>query len=114
MTESRSPRRRGDFCPETSVDAEDFDWNAILEATSSVAVAETAFDHVERSIESALVKGMILEARVRDLQHFATEEVDGDVDEVYWVAEILMSCGPLVELQFLGLEHRKVFRKSTR
>lgn len=71
---------------------------------------ETAFDHVERSIDSALVKGMILEARVRDLRHFATEEVE-DVSEVYWVAEILMSCGPLVELQFLGLEHRVVHRE---
>ena len=75
-----------------------------------MAVVETAFDHVERSIESALVKGMILEARVKDLEHFATEQVK-DASEVYWVAEILMSCGPLVELQFLGLEHRKIYRK---
>ena len=95
---------------ESSVDAEDFDWNAILEATSSIAVPETAFDHVERSIESALSKGMILECLVKDLQHFSTEDVL-DCSEVYWVAEILMSCGPLVELQFLGLEHRKIYRK---
>ena len=97
------------FYPNTSIDAEDIDWNAILEATSCVAVVETAFDHVERSIDSALVKGMILEARIRDLDHFATDQVDHAVGEVYWVAEILMSCGPLLELQFLGLEHRKIF-----
>ncbi|CAC5406656.1 Scm-like with four MBT domains protein 1,Scm-like with four MBT domains protein 2 [Mytilus coruscus] len=70
----------------------EFIWEKHLEETGSVSVPPTAFKHVEYSLESGFVKGMKLEV---------PNKCNTDT---YWVASVLMTCGPLLRLRFDGYE----------
>ncbi|XP_063438899.1 scm-like with four MBT domains protein 1 [Mytilus trossulus] len=70
----------------------EFIWEKHLEETNSVSIPPTAFKHVEYSLESGFVKGMKLEV---------PNKCNTDT---YWVASVLMTCGPLLRLRFDGYE----------
>lgn len=73
-------------------DEPEFVWEEYLQDTVSSAVPPTAFKHVECSLESGFVKGMKLE--VPNKCHTDT----------YWVASVIMTCGPLLRLRYDGYE----------
>lgn len=69
---------------------EHFVWHDYLESTHADEVPQTSFLHVEQSLQSGLHEGMML-------------EVPNRVDpSTYWVASIVMACGPLLRLRFVG------------
>ncbi|XP_021367553.1 scm-like with four MBT domains protein 1 isoform X2 [Mizuhopecten yessoensis] len=70
----------------------EFVWEEYLQETGASAVPPTAFKHVECSLESGFVKGMKLE--VPNKCHTDT----------YWVASVIMTCGPLLRLRYDGYE----------
>ncbi|KAH3892505.1 hypothetical protein DPMN_016623 [Dreissena polymorpha] len=78
---------------EDEKDEPDFIWEEYLQQIGSSAVPPSAFKHVEHSLESGFVKGMKLEVRLKDTQ--------GET-EAFWVASVLMTCGPLLRLRYEG------------
>ncbi|XP_013794742.1 scm-like with four MBT domains protein 1 [Limulus polyphemus] len=68
----------------------EFVWEDYLDETGCDAVPPTAFLHVERSLESGLKVG----AKV--------EIPNPDCPGTYWVASMVMTCGPLLLLRYLG------------
>ncbi|PVD24335.1 hypothetical protein C0Q70_14815 [Pomacea canaliculata] len=73
-------------------DESEFVWEEYLQETGASAVPPTAFKHVECSLESGFVKGMRVEV--------ANKSAPG----TYWVASIIMTCGPLLRLRYEGYE----------
>ncbi|KAK3608079.1 hypothetical protein CHS0354_004735 [Potamilus streckersoni] len=83
----------GEVSVEGEVSEEDeFIWEDYLQKTGARAVPPTAFKHVEYSLQSGFVKGMKLE--VPNKCNAGT----------YWVATVLMTCGPLLRLRYDGYE----------
>ncbi|XP_076304706.1 scm-like with four MBT domains protein 2 isoform X2 [Tachypleus tridentatus] len=68
----------------------EFVWEDYLDETGCDAVPPTAFIHVERSLESGLKVGAKVEIS------------NPDCPGTYWVASIVMTCGPLLLLRYLG------------
>ena len=71
----------------------EFDWTTYLEANTNIeATPESAFSHVEASLDSGVKEGMIVE---RPLDSKA---------KVFWLASIDSVFGPLLKLSWLGDE----------
>ncbi|GFY45916.1 scm-like with four MBT domains protein 2 [Trichonephila inaurata madagascariensis] len=68
----------------------DFVWGDYLEDTQSEAAPPTAFTHVEYSIESGFKVGMKLEVP------------NPDDRTTYWPASVIMTCGDLLTLRYVG------------
>ncbi|KAJ9576505.1 hypothetical protein L9F63_025600 [Diploptera punctata] len=69
---------------------ENFVWQDYLDATKSEEVPQTSFLHVEQSLQSGLHEGMML-------------EVPNKLNPAcYWLASIVMACGPLLRLRYIG------------
>uniref|UniRef100_A0A1B6CDI0 SLED domain-containing protein n=1 Tax=Clastoptera arizonana TaxID=38151 RepID=A0A1B6CDI0_9HEMI len=75
---------------QVATDEDHFDWCEYLSNTLSVEVPPTFFDHVEKSLLNDLKKGMNLEVPLTE---------DGNT---FWIASIVMACGPLLSLHYLG------------
>uniref|UniRef100_T1J4G1 SAM domain-containing protein n=1 Tax=Strigamia maritima TaxID=126957 RepID=T1J4G1_STRMM len=75
---------------EETNDDTDFIWDEYLEETDSVAAPPTSFIHVEKSLQSCFSEGMKLEVRNKEQ------------DDAYWVASVVMTCGPLLRLRYEG------------
>lgn len=73
---------------------DEFMWQDYLEATNSVEVPHTLFMHVEESLQSGFQEGMKLEVPVKESS------------EAYWAASIVMACGPLLRLMYVGDKDR--------
>ncbi|XP_063242684.1 scm-like with four MBT domains protein 1 isoform X2 [Bacillus rossius redtenbacheri] len=73
-----------------SEDDDNFSWQDYLAATNSVEIPHSLFTHVELSLQSELQEGMLLEVAHRN-----------DPSR-YWVASIVMACGPLLSLRYVG------------
>ncbi|XP_021941367.1 scm-like with four MBT domains protein 1 isoform X2 [Zootermopsis nevadensis] len=71
---------------------EHFVWHDYLESTNSDEVPQTSFLHVEQSLQNGLHEGMMLEIPSRVTPN------------TYWIATIVMACGPLLRLRFVGQE----------
>uniref|UniRef100_A0A1B6DV22 SLED domain-containing protein n=1 Tax=Clastoptera arizonana TaxID=38151 RepID=A0A1B6DV22_9HEMI len=74
---------------EENAEEENFDWAEYLKITESEAVTDTLFSHVEDSLKNGLEKGMFLEVPTHEGQY-------------YWIASIVLSCGTLLRLAYLG------------
>ncbi|BFZ09138.1 hypothetical protein BsWGS_12177 [Bradybaena similaris] len=72
------------------LDEAEFVWEDYLRETGSAAVPPTAFKHVEISLQSGFSKGMKLEAPNKHNPN------------TYWIATIVMTCGPLLRLRYEG------------
>ncbi|XP_066941357.1 scm-like with four MBT domains protein 2 isoform X1 [Macrobrachium rosenbergii] len=72
---------------------EEFEWEEYLEETQTEAVPPSAFYHVEKSLESGMEVGQILEV----IHH--NEE---NVPVGYWIAKIVTICGPLLRLRYVA------------
>lgn len=71
-------------------DEPEFVWEEYLRETGAVEVPPTAFRHVECSLQSGFVKNMKLEVAVKNASNN------------YWVASVIMTCGPLLRLRYDG------------
>ncbi|KAH9504832.1 Scm-like with four MBT domains protein 2 [Bulinus truncatus] len=80
----------GDLADVEDLDDTEFVWEEYLKETGAIAVPPTAFKHVEVSLQSGFSKGMKLEAPNRHNTN------------TYWVASVVMTCGPLLRLRFEG------------
>lgn len=74
-----------------------FVWQDYLDATESMEVPQIMFPHVELTLENNIEIGMALEVPVQK---------DSDEQESYWVAFIVMACGPLLRLRYFGGDDR--------
>lgn len=72
---------------------EEFEWEEYLEETQTEAVPPSAFYHVEKSLESGMEVGQILEV----IHH---NEENAPVG--YWIAKIVTICGPLLRLRYVA------------
>lgn len=70
----------------------EFSWERHLQEAGSEAIPSITFRHVESSLENGFVKGMKLEVPNKCNK------------DTYWVASVLMTCGPLLRLRFDGYE----------
>ncbi|GFR75003.1 Scm-like with four MBT domains protein 1, partial [Elysia marginata] len=68
----------------------EFVWEDYLKETGATSVPPRAFKHVELSLQSGFSKGMKLEAPSKN--------------NTYWVASIVMTCGPLLRLRYEGYD----------
>lgn len=68
----------------------DFIWEDYLEETKSLAAPPTAFVHVEYSLESGFQMGMKMEVPNKE------------EEDQYWVASVIMTCGPLLSIRYVG------------
>ncbi|XP_015188400.1 PREDICTED: scm-like with four MBT domains protein 1 isoform X2 [Polistes dominula] len=75
-----------------------FVWQDYLDATKSVEVPQIMFPHVELTLESGIDIGMSLEV--------PRKEVTDKSNTTYWVATIVMACGPLLRLRYFGGDDR--------
>ncbi|KAG1689927.1 Scm-like with four MBT domains protein 1 [Nymphon striatum] len=72
----------------------EFVWEDYLEETGSIAAPPAAFLHVEKSLENGFKESMMLEICYdREQEH-------------YWFANIILTCGPLLSLRYLGNENK--------
>jgi len=76
-----------------------FVWQDYLDATNSVEVPQITFPHVELTLQNSIEIGMSLEVPV---QKNNEEELS------YWVASIVMACGPLLRLRYFGGDDRSL------
>ncbi|KAL0978560.1 hypothetical protein UPYG_G00172170 [Umbra pygmaea] len=76
---------------ESSQDPYDFNWDEYLEENKAVSVPHHAFKHVDQGLQTGLTPGMKLEVCVRS-----------EVDQPYWVASIITTCGQLLLLRYEG------------
>ncbi|CAG5126728.1 unnamed protein product, partial [Candidula unifasciata] len=81
---------QGNLTDVEDLDDTEFVWEDYLRETGSAAVPPTAFKHVETSLQSGFSKGMKLEAPNKH------------IPDTYWVATIVMTCGPLLRLRYEG------------
>ncbi|KAL5013685.1 hypothetical protein ScPMuIL_007955 [Solemya velum] len=70
----------------------EFIWEEYLQEAGATAVPPTAFKHVEYSLQSGFVKGMKLEVPNKCNPN------------TYWVASVIITCGPLLRLRFDGYD----------
>ncbi|XP_075929521.1 scm-like with four MBT domains protein 2 isoform X2 [Petromyzon marinus] len=68
-----------------------FGWEEYLDEIGAVAAPHTSFLHVERSLQSSLSAGMLLEVAN-----------GGAPPATFWPAEVVMTCGPLLLLRPIG------------
>lgn len=68
----------------------EFCWDDYLEISSSIAAPAITFGHVEHSLDNILKVGMKLEVP------------NSDPPDSYWLATIIMTCGPLLTLRYVG------------
>lgn len=76
--------------PQDALGEPEFSWDEYLEETGSSSVPPTAFSHVEYSLESGFKVGMKLEVP------------NPDDPTNYWLASVIMTCGPLLSLRYVG------------
>ncbi|XP_050466183.1 scm-like with four MBT domains protein 1 isoform X2 [Cataglyphis hispanica] len=77
-----------------------FVWQDYLDATDSVEVPQIMFPHVELTLQNSIEIGMSLEVPVQK---------KNDKEELsYWVASIVMACGPLLRLRYFGGDDRSL------
>ncbi|XP_052781114.1 scm-like with four MBT domains protein 1 [Mya arenaria] len=81
-------------------DEPQFIWEEYLRQVGAEAVPSSAFKHVEHSLESGFVKGMKLEVKVKSNSNSSSSS-DNETDS-YWVATVMMTCGPLLRLRYDG------------
>ncbi|KAL6449214.1 hypothetical protein ACFW04_000701 [Cataglyphis niger] len=77
-----------------------FVWQDYLDATDSVEVPQIMFPHVELTLQNSIEIGMSLEVPVQKKNN--QEELS------YWVASIVMACGPLLRLRYFGGDDRSL------
>ncbi|XP_023933206.1 scm-like with four MBT domains protein 1 isoform X1 [Lingula anatina] len=70
----------------------EFIWEEYLEDTGASPAPPTAFKHVECSLQSGFTKGMKLEVANKCNSN------------TYWVASVVMTCGPLLRLRYDGYD----------
>lgn len=75
------------------VETKEFDWTAFLEMRNLEASPESAFSHVEASLETGVKEGMIVE-----------RQLDAS-ENTFWLASIDSVYGPLLKLSWLGDEN---------
>ncbi|XP_015520560.2 scm-like with four MBT domains protein 1 [Neodiprion pinetum] len=81
-------------------DKEDgFAWQDYLDATKSLEVPQIMFPHVELGLQSGIEIGMSLEV---------PRFLEPDNEPVYWVASVVMTCGPLLRLRYFGGDDRSL------
>ncbi|XP_077488680.1 scm-like with four MBT domains protein 2 [Amblyomma americanum] len=98
--EMGSPHKRPSLTGATEEDGEpEFNWDDYLESTQSESVPATAFAHVEHSLESGLRPGMKLEVPLSSADGGTS---NGSGGNVYWLASVVTTCGPLLSLRYLG------------
>lgn len=78
---------------DTVVETQEFDWTAFLEMRNLEASPESAFSHVEASLETGVKEGMIVE-----------RQLDAN-ENTFWLASIDSVYGPLLKLSWLGDEN---------
>lgn len=79
---------------ETEVENDpEFEWNDYLDSSGAVAAPHTLFLHVEHSLQTLFTQGMKLEIPNRHCPN------------TYWVASVVMSCGPLLRLRYEGYDN---------
>ncbi|XP_043254702.1 scm-like with four MBT domains protein 1 [Colletes gigas] len=77
-----------------------FFWQDYLDVTKSVEVPQIMFPHVELTLQSSIEIGMSLEVPVPS---------SSDKENIkYWVASIVMACGPLLRLRYFGGDDRSL------
>ncbi|XP_012276063.1 scm-like with four MBT domains protein 1 [Orussus abietinus] len=85
---------------EKTIDGDNgFVWQDYLDVTESVEVPQIMFPHVELTLQSGIEIGMSLEVPTKK----NTED-----DGCYWVASIVMACGPLLRLRYFGGDDRSL------
>ena len=57
------------------------------------------FQHVEDTLQNGIEIGMALEVPIKN---------NNTQDEQYWIATIVMACGPLLRLRYLGADVRSL------
>ncbi|XP_054010970.1 scm-like with four MBT domains protein 1 isoform X2 [Hylaeus anthracinus] len=77
-----------------------FFWQDYLDVTESVEVPQIMFPHVELTLQSGIEIGMSLEVPIPKT---ANEE-----NIKYWIASIVMACGPLLRLRYFGGDDRSL------
>ncbi|KAG6799232.1 scm-like with four MBT domains protein 1 isoform X1 [Apis mellifera caucasica] len=77
-----------------------FFWQDYLDATNSVEVPQIMFPHVELTLQSGIEIGMSLEVPI------PKKENEENIN--YWVASIVMACGPLLRLRYFGGDDRSL------
>ncbi|XP_059151098.1 scm-like with four MBT domains protein 1 [Physella acuta] len=80
----------GDLADVEDLEDVEFVWEDYLKETGASAVPPTAFKHVEVSLQSGFSKGMKLEAPNKHNPN------------TYWIATVVMTCGPLLRLRYEG------------
>ncbi|GFN93457.1 scm-like with four mbt domains protein 1 [Plakobranchus ocellatus] len=83
---------QGDLADVEDLEESEFVWEDYLKETGATSVPPTAFKHVEMSLQSGFSKGMKLEAPNKNNPN------------TYWVATIVMTCGPLLRLRYEGYD----------
>lgn len=73
-----------------------FVWQDYLDATQSMEVPQIMFPHVELTLQNNIEIGMALEVPIQK----------NSQQESYWVAFIVMACGPLLRLRYFGGDDR--------
>ncbi|XP_043273622.1 scm-like with four MBT domains protein 1 [Venturia canescens] len=74
-----------------------FVWHDYLDASESFEVPQIMFPHVELTLQSGIEIGMALEVPTSK---------DTTKNVSYWVATIVMACGPLLRLRYFGGDDR--------
>lgn len=77
-----------------------FVWQDYLDATKSVEVPQIMFPHVELTLQNSIEIGMSLEVPV--------QKTNNREESSYWVASIVMACGPLLRLRYFGGDDRSL------
>lgn len=79
-----------------------FVWQDYLDATGSAEVPQMMFPHVELTLQSGFEVGMSMEVPI------ASQSEGEKKDESYWVATVVMACGPLLRLRYFGGDDRSL------
>ncbi|EZA52051.1 Scm-like with four MBT domains protein [Ooceraea biroi] len=77
-----------------------FVWQDYLDATKCVEVPQIMFPHVELTLQNSIEIGMSLEVPV--------QKNNDEEESSYWVASIVMACGPLLRLRYFGGDDRSL------
>ncbi|XP_063976204.1 scm-like with four MBT domains protein 1 [Diachasmimorpha longicaudata] len=93
---SLSMKRKNDG----SIDNDDeFVWQDYLDATKTTEVPQINFPHVELTLQNGIEIGMSLEVPTSKGDKRNTS---------YWIATIVMACGPLLRLRYFGGDDRSL------
>lgn len=79
-----------------------FFWQDYLDATNTMEVPQIMFQHVEETLQSGIEIGMSLEVPIKK------NNANNDQESIYWVATIVMACGPLLRLRYFGGDDRSL------